>query len=123
MHYSKLKISSEATNKLRTLKQKTGLTPNLLCRLALMLSLEEGALGNNIPLPDEDGSEFNAYTLTGEHTAIYFAFLRLVEESPDNILDNEILLDRMRGHIHRGVGALSVRAKNPIELLSNLVVN
>ena len=45
------------------LKQRTGLTPNLLCRIALMMSLEEGPLGN-IPLPNEDGSEFNAYTLT-----------------------------------------------------------
>lgn len=121
MHYSKLKISSEATNKLRILKQKTGLTPNLLCRIALMLSLEEGTLGNNIPLPDEDGSEFNAYTLTGEHSSIYFAFLRLVEESPDNILDNDTLLDRMRGHIHRGVGALSVRTKSSNDILNNSI--
>jgi len=62
LHYSKLKISSEATTRLRMLKQRTGLTPNLLCRIALMMSLEEGPLGN-IPLPNEDGSEFNAYTL------------------------------------------------------------
>jgi DNA sulfur modification protein DndE len=117
MHYSKLKISSDATSKLRSLRQRTGLTPNLLCRIALMLSLEEGPLGD-APAPDEDGSEFNAYTLTGEYGALFAALLRWVEEgpSPDRPMDNGVLLARFRGHIHRGVGTLSVRAKSPSDV-------
>ncbi|GAA5181526.1 hypothetical protein GCM10023345_05310 [Acinetobacter kookii] len=117
MHYSKLKISSEATTRLRMLKQRTGLTPNLLCRIALMMSLEEGPLGN-IPLPNEDGSEFNAYTLTGENTDLFFSLLRYVEDNEEEPLENKVLLDRMRGHIHRGVGAMSVRMKSPSDILS-----
>ena len=65
VHYSKLKISADATSKLRSLRQRTTLTPNLLCRIAIMTSLEEGPL-ESMPIPDEDGSEFNAYTLTGD---------------------------------------------------------
>ncbi|WP_404337777.1 DNA sulfur modification protein DndE [Sphingomonas sp. MMS12-HWE2-04] len=79
MRYSKLKISSDATSKLRALRQRTGLTPNLLCRIALMTSLEEGPVGG-AQAPDEDGSEFNAYTLTGEYGAMFAALLRWVEE-------------------------------------------
>ncbi|WP_414463550.1 DNA sulfur modification protein DndE [Hyphomicrobium sp. DY-1] len=118
VHYSKLKISADATSKLRYLRQRTGLTPNLLCRIAVMLSLEEGPLGN-VPPPDEDGSEFNAYTLTGEYGALLAALLRWVEEgpSPTEPLDNAALLTRFRGHIHRGVGTLSVRAKSPADVL------
>lgn len=118
MHYSKLRISADATSRLHKLRQRTGLTPNLLCRIALMSSLEEGPLGN-IPLPDENGSEFNAYTLTGEYTSLFFAFLRWVEDNStiEQELDNKALLDRMRGHIHRGIGALSVRCKSPIDIL------
>lgn len=112
MHYSKLRISAEATGKLRMLRQRTGLTPNLLCRIALMMSLEEGPLGP-APEPDEQGSEFNAYTLTGEYGALIAALLRWVEaDAPE-----EALVGRLRGHIHRGVGSLSVRAKSPAELL------
>jgi DNA sulfur modification protein DndE len=83
-----------------------------------MLSLEEGSLGN-APLPDEEGSEFNAYTLTGEYGALFAALLRSVEEgvSPEKPMDNATLLGRLRGHIHRGVGTLSVRAKSPADLL------
>ena len=118
MHYSKLKISSDATSKLRSLRQRTGITPNLLCRMAIMISLEEGPLGG-AAIPDEDGSEFNAYTLTGEYGALIAALLRWVEEGQTGEVElpNDVLLDRMRGHIHRGVGTLAVRAKSPTDLL------
>lgn len=118
MHYNKLKISADATSKLRSLRQRTGLTPNLLCRLAIMLSLEEGAVGA-IPPPDEEGAEFNAYTLNGEYGALFTALLRWVEEGPlpDEPLDDTELLGRFRAHIHRGVGTLSVRAKSALDIL------
>ena len=118
MHYSKLKISSDATSKLRSIRQRTGITPNLLCRMAIMISLEEGPLGG-AAIPDEDGSEFNAYTLTGEYGALIAALLRWVEEGQTGEVElpNDALLDRLRGHIHRGVGTLAVRAKSPTDLL------
>jgi len=118
VHYSKLRISSDATSKLRSLRQRTGLTPNLLCRIALMTSLEEGPLGG-AHSPDEEGSEFNAYTLTGEYGALFAALLHWVEEgaAPSDPLENDELLTRLRGHIHRGVGTLSVRAKTPADVL------
>ena len=43
-----------------------------------MLSLEEGAVGR-IPPPDEEGAEFNAYTLNGEYGALFMALLRWVD--------------------------------------------
>lgn len=118
MHYSKLKISQDATSKLRSLRQRTGLTPNLLCRIALMSSLEEGPLGGVSP-PDELGMEFNAYTLTGEYGALFAAVIRWVEEGaePRSPLSNDALIDRFRGHLHRGVGTLSVRMKSPVDVL------
>lgn len=117
MHYSKLKISKDATSRLRSLKQKTRITPNLLCRYALMRSLEDGPLGD-VPLPDQDGQEFNAYTLTGELTELLLALVRSVEEqSTQEPLPDDQLIARVRGHIHRGVGMLSVRVRTPADLL------
>jgi DNA sulfur modification protein DndE len=86
--------------------------------MALMISLEEGSLDNTRP-PDEDGSEFNAYTLTGEYAALFAALLRWVEEgpTPKTSLDDDALLRRLRGHLHRGVGNLSVRVKSPADIL------
>ncbi|MGO1000114.1 DNA sulfur modification protein DndE [Lysobacter sp. CA196] len=117
MHYSKLKISRDATSRLRSIKQKTHITPNLLCRYALMQSLEDGPLGD-IPLPDQEGQEFNAYTLTGELTELLLALVRSVEERTGGpALSDEVLMARVRGHIHRGVGSLSVRVKSPSDLV------
>ena len=118
MHYSKLRVSGDAGSKLRALRQRTGLTPNLLCRIAIMTSIEEGAIGGGA-VPDEAGMEFNAYTLTGEYGALVPALLRWVEEgpSPEEPLGGDELLRRLRAHIHRGVGTLSVRAKSPADLL------
>jgi DNA sulfur modification protein DndE len=118
VHYSKLKVSADAGSKLRSLRQRTGLTPNLLCRFAVMVSLEEGPIGA-APPPDEDGMEFNAYTLTGEFGALFAAMIRSVEEtgSKGTSLPDDELLARMRGHIHRGVGTFSVRIKSPLDVL------
>lgn len=116
MRFNKLKISADATSRLRSIRQKTGLTPNLLCRIAIMLSLEAGPIGTPESL-DEDGQEFNAYTLTGDYNGLLSAMLRFVEEEADGrrLEDDEFLL-RLRAHIQRGVGTLSVRAKGPADL-------
>jgi len=55
-------ISKRATDLLKQIKGKTGVTPNILCRMALTLSLEESHIAN----PDNtdlNGSEFNLPTL------------------------------------------------------------
>jgi DNA sulfur modification protein DndE len=80
-----------------------------------MLSLEEGPVTS--PAPDEKGQEFNAYTLTGEHTGTVGALLRFVEQEDGGPqLEDDELLERLRAHIHRGVGTLAVRAKSPADL-------
>lgn len=117
MRFNKLKISADASSRLRAIRQRTGLTPNLLCRVAIMLSLEEGPVGIPQTL-DEDGQEFNAYTLTGDYNGLIVAMLRFVEEDSEGrrLEDDELLL-RLRAHIQRGVATLSVRAKGPADLV------
>ncbi|MDZ4386586.1 MAG: DNA sulfur modification protein DndE [Moraxellaceae bacterium] len=116
MHYSKLRISQDASSKLRGLQQKVGITPNLICRYALMTSLESGAIGD-APVPNEDGQEFNAYTLTGEQTQLFLATISFVE-SPSGIekITEARLVELLRSHIHRGIGALAARVKSPLDL-------
>lgn len=116
MRFNKLRISADAESRLRSLRQRTGLTPNLLCRMAVMLSLEEGPVGPDVAT-DEGGREFNAYTLTGEHHGLITAMLRLVEEDADGhrVPDDELPV-RLRAHIHRGVATLAVRSKGPADV-------
>lgn len=82
-----------------------------------MLSLEEGPIGPGAA-PDESGLEFNAYTLTGDYSALFAAFILFVETAREGRgLTNAELLTRLRAHIHRGAGTLSVRVKSPADVL------
>ena len=74
MDLIKLKISSELTQKLRTLKARTGLTPNILCRIGFCLSLNEPGVPDVKKQP-EDGMEFNRYTLTGQYDILFLCLL------------------------------------------------
>lgn len=66
----RVRISDAATARCRYIKSRTGLTPNILCRIALALSLRERrpVLSES---PDLSGQELNAPTLFGEHQRIY----------------------------------------------------
>ena len=124
MHFSKLRVSADTTSRLRSLRQRTTLTPNLLCRIALMLSLEEGPLGTTTH-PDDDGMEFNAYSLTGDAHESLIAVLRWVEaqgrvgaEAPS---DDDLLI-ALRAHIQRGVTILAARVRCPADVARLAVV-
>src|SRR5215208_2469664 len=71
----KIQLDEASTQLLKTLKLRTGLTHQYLCRIALCVSLEEA--GEVDPgAYDEQGLEFNRYTLTGEWDVLFVAFLK-----------------------------------------------
>ena len=114
MHVTKLKVSSEATGRLRMLRQRSGLTPNLLCRMALTSSLEMGTVGGMVA-PEESGQEFNAYTLFGSDQPIFLSLLSLVEIGDEEVLADEELIRRLRCHIDRGIGHIAIRINTPAD--------
>ncbi|MEE9433714.1 MAG: DNA sulfur modification protein DndE [Sphingorhabdus sp.] len=123
MHISKVKISAEASGKLKIAAQRSGLTPNLLCRLAMMSSFEAGPL-SHLQADLKDGQEFNAYTLFGANQAIYLDLLKYVEtEKGKADLTEEDLLERLKHHIDRGIKRLTVRIKSPADVAGLLAGN
>lgn len=66
----RVRLSNWATTRLVYMKSKTGLTPNILCRFAFVLSVRDMRLVNR--LSDESGGlEFNSPTLFGEYQRMY----------------------------------------------------
>jgi len=110
MSFNRIRISKAATVRLSMLKGRTSLTPNILCRIGLSLSLSDPS----IPDPkrfDENGQEFNRYTLTGEWDGFFIALLkeRLLHDSLDLEKD---LLPQFRAHLNRGAIALFDKVKD-----------
>lgn len=105
----KIQLDESSTQVLKTMKARTGLTHQYLCRLAFCLSLSEPGL----PEPDaynERGVEFNRYTLTGEWDRLFVAYLRewLTQEQPPHDADEAAWF---RAHINRGLSILQRRVR------------
>ena len=107
MKFERIKLSTRSQQLLGGMKKKTGLTPNILARFALCMSLKE----KSIPNPDEFnqmGSELSPTVLFGEHEQLYHTLV--VNRLDNDKLDSEEFLNSMtRAHINRGVIALHPR--------------
>ena len=99
--FYRLRISEKATFRLNQLKGRTGLTPNILCRIAICYSLNDPSVPNPAEY-DERGQELNRYTLTGEWDTFFIALVK--ERCIYDKLDPEKdLYDQLRAHLNRGV--------------------
>jgi len=107
MHFSRLYSSARSRSLLGFLKTKTGLTPNILGRFAICLSLKDPSIPNPDEF-DERGNELHPNVLFGEHEQMFMALM--LERLHRDKLDPKIYLNRMvRAHLNRGVIALYPR--------------
>lgn len=114
--WNRLRLASGLTFRLRNLKAKTGLTPNILCRLGFSLSLAEPY----VPDPDvydEDGQEFNRSTLVGEWEDLFDALLRqrLIQDGLD--VEKDFML-QLRAHMNRGAELICNRVHDLGDILA-----
>ena len=114
MKLTKLRVTKEASSRLRFLAGKTGLTPNLLCRIGFCLSLAEPPIPNPGDYPEEE-REFNRYTLLGDFDPLFVALLRQ-RCFRDGIEDPAALPLYFRAHINRGVTLLQQRTRSISEI-------
>jgi DNA sulfur modification protein DndE len=115
MQLNKIKLTKESSDRLKQLKIRTGLTPNILTRIGFCLSLADPTIPNPEDYPEED-REFNRYTLLGDWDPIYIALLRQrIKE--DNLGDSANEIDVLRAHLNRGVIALGRQVKSLTDLV------
>lgn len=68
---NRVTFSQKATDRLRFMKSKTGLTPNILARIAIMMALKEDGNLLNAGVSDNEGQELNKSVLFGEYMDVY----------------------------------------------------
>ena len=115
MKLNRIHLSEDSRHKLSILKGRTGLLPNVLCRLGFSLSLVDPS----IPKPENyptDGSEFNRYTLMGEWDPLIVALLKERCAADELPLDDESLVEQFRAHLNRGVELLYARVRGLSDL-------
>ena len=116
--FTRLRLSEESTRNFKLLKTKTGLTPNILSRIAFCYSINDETPVNPAEY-DSEGQELNRYTLLGEYDQIYSSLLKekLITEGLD---PNKDFYDHLRAHINRGSFSLYNRVKSLSDLYSLL---
>lgn len=100
-------MSYRSQNLLSQLKSRTGLTPNIMGRFAICMSLNDPSPPNPEEF-DEKGSEIHPSVMFGEYEDVFRAMMvmRLKKDG----LDPEQYLHKMtRAHFNRGTIALFAR--------------
>lgn len=106
---ARVRLSVDATNRLRNLKARSGMDHNVYCRLGLCYSLADPRPVNP-PDFDEKGQEIARAILLGEWELAYLALLR--ERCVVDGLDTEKDLGpQLRGHVNRGIMAIAPKLK------------
>lgn len=110
----RIPFTVEADNQLRMLKARTGITPNILCRLGFCLSIEETGIPKEIPTDYKQGREINRYTLLGKYDSTYVSLLiaRLLQDKISITKIDKMFL----AHINRGVYMLASRVKSVTDI-------
>jgi len=107
LQFSRIHTSQRCRGILSNLKIKTGLTPNILSRFGICLSLKDPSVPNPEEF-DELGTEFLPLVLFGEHEKLFLALM--IDRLHRDGLDPEKYLNKMlRAHLNRGVYSLVAR--------------
>jgi DNA sulfur modification protein DndE len=114
LQLKRLRFTKEADTWLKVLKSRTGITPNLLCRMSFCLSLGEPSDPEFVQSGQDSDREINRYTLLGEYDAAFVALLRQWMHTRGKKDDS---LDRFfAAHVHRGIVLLAARMKSLSDL-------
>ena len=109
MKLNRITLSESSTRKLQTFKARTGLTPNIACRLALGLSLSQKKRPSLELHIDETGQTINRYTLLGEHELILLSLFK--QWCHEHDISESEYESYFIAHINQGVEMLINRVK------------
>jgi len=110
LKFSNITLSEHSKFLLGKLRGKTELTPNLLARFAICLSLKDRSIPNPSAY-DKEGQTIEPDILFGEHENIYNA-LMLDRLKTDGLDPKKYFHIMTRAHLCRGANALSPRIRD-----------
>lgn len=111
---NRISLSLNATNKLRTLKSRTGLTPNVLSRIAIAKALESTSSLDNAGVTDSDGQVLSKDVLFGEYELVYEVLIKqYIEENEISKSLQHVIASLIEMGVHK-IG----HAKNIQQILS-----
>lgn len=119
MNLNRLRVCQEVSLRLIHLKARTGLNPNILCRIGFVLSISDPSIPNPDDYPPDSDREINRHTLNGPWDNLFVAMIKeRCRQDGIEISENE-MATQFSAHVNRGVLLLfkRVRTLNDLALL------
>ncbi|MFD1739503.1 DNA sulfur modification protein DndE [Bacillus salitolerans] len=116
----RIKTSKETGESLTYLQSTTGLSWNIISRIAVAISLRDPSMPEQVS--NKAGIDIPRSVMTGENDYIYKALIR--QHTKRNITDEEYFPDLFNAHLERGINLLENEYKhagNYEKLLLNLL--
>ena len=107
---AQLKFSKEASEALDKMKGKTGLTPNILCRIGFGLSLNDPSIPDPKHYPSDGEKTIDRQVLLGQHDDMFVAILK--ERCIKDNIDEQEWTAQFKAHMNRGALLLSKRVRS-----------
>ncbi len=122
MSIETIRISEKARTQLITLKRRTGIKNwNILCRWAFCVSLSESSKPPVETLQTDSSIEMTWKVFAGINTEVYLVLLKQRCKQDGFELNNKILNEQFKLHLHRGIAYLVGNTKlRTISALLNL---
>jgi len=98
--FNRVKLSKEATFRARAAAGRLGITPNILYRFGICLSIDDPSIPNPVQY-GQDGQEIDRRTLLGEWDSFFIALMkqRLKQDGLDLERDFDL---QFKAHLNRG---------------------
>ncbi|WP_447763411.1 DNA sulfur modification protein DndE [Sphingopyxis panaciterrae] len=108
MSLDHIRLGQGARDQLVRLKRHTGIEHwNILCRWAFCRSLAEPSLPAPAKIPADSNVEMSWRVFGGKHADLYLALLKERCMGDGLGIDDEMLSQQFRLHLHRGIGYLA----------------
>jgi DNA sulfur modification protein DndE len=117
MTLQRILFTPDADNRMRMLKGRTGITPNILGRMGFCLSLEEPGTPALLNAKAALGREINRYTMLGEYDEAFIALLiTWMNNRGHKINKPEEVNKYFLAHMNRGIELITARLKTVVDL-------
>lgn len=118
LELQRIPFNAAVDNRMRALKARTGITPNILARLGFCLSLEEPGIPVDPFQKEGPAREINRNTLLGQHDLVFVSLLQtwLMANRPGGRISQEAFDKLFIAHMNRGFELISSRMRSLADL-------
>ena len=111
MTFRRMRFTEDISHKLSLLQARTGITPNILCRIGFCMSVDMPSIPDPSEFEEYGDREIDRPVLLGTYDELFVAMIKERCKEDGLPVEGEPLYEQFRAHVHRGVALMYKRVK------------